>query len=32
MEAVIFYTLSKAKNIQGQNGHNREPKLILESY
>jgi len=24
--------LSETKNIQGQNGHNRGPKLILKSY
>ena len=23
---------SETKNVQGQNGHNREPKLILEIY
>ena len=24
--------LSKIKSVQGRNGHNREPKLILKSY
>jgi len=25
-------TLSETKNVQGQNEHNREPKLILKNY